>query len=99
MRSVRFRACSVVMQNCAELDASSLLTCYSDLNGHGVEPSIVSLEISARDLWPVFGDGVDSAPMNKTIVRLNDAAMTLATMLISRDEYRTMRAAILSTPS
>eukprot|EP01043_Picozoa_sp_COSAG02_P052104 COSAG02_NODE_5569_length_4224_cov_1.810424_1_plen_40_part_00 len=28
--------------------------------------------------------------MKKTIVRLNDAAMTLATMLISRDEYRTM---------
>ena len=55
------------------------------------EPSIVSLEISARDLWPVFGDGVDSAPMDKTIVRLNDAAMTLATMLISRDEYRTNR--------
>ena len=32
-------------------------------------------------------------PLNKTIVRLNDAAMTLATMLISRDEYKTRRAA------
>ena len=59
----------------------------------------MTLEISACDLWPVFGDGVDSVPMKNTIVRLNDAAMTLATMLISRDEYRTMRAAILSTPS
>ena len=32
MRTVGFRACSVLMQNCAKLDASSLLTCYSNLN-------------------------------------------------------------------
>ena len=55
----------------------------------------VNIKVPVAQLWLVFGDDVDMGPMTPTLTKLNDAALTLASMLITVDEYRTMRAAIV----
>jgi hypothetical protein len=54
----------------------------------------VSITVRAVDVWPIHDEETD--PQTPTLDRLNDAALTLASMLITLDEYKIMRLAILS---
>ena len=59
------------------------------------EETPMHIEARAVDVWPVFED-VALGPTTPTLTKLNDAAITLASNLITDAEYRTMRIAILS---
>ena len=64
--------------------------------GHGPpEQRTESITVPAVDVWPVLSDE-RFRPDTPTLDRLNDAALTLASMLITLDEYKIMRLAILS---
>ena len=53
------------------------------------------IEAPTADVWPVLED-VDLGPTTPTLTKLNAAAITLASNLITDAEYHTMRIAILS---
>lgn len=56
----------------------------------------VSITVPAVDIWPIQFPDERIGPQTPTIERLNDAARTLASMMITLDEYKIMRLAILS---
>ena len=65
------------------------------------EQSTTKIKVRTVDLWPLFGDErfPEEAPFGTTtptLKKLNDAALTLASMLVTDAEYRVMRNAILT---
>ena len=68
---------------------------YYDKVTEHPEQRTETITVPAVDVWPVRSDEV-FRPDTRTLDRLNDAALTLASMLITLDEYKIMRLAILS---
>ena len=65
------------------------------------EQSTTKVKVRTVDLWPLFGDERFSeeppfGTTTPTLKKLNDAALTLASMLVTDAEYRVMRNAILT---
>ena len=67
---------------------------YDKVTDHP-EQGTESITVPAVDVWPVLNDQ-PFYPGTPTLDRLNDAALTLASMLITLEEYKMMRLVILS---
>ena len=68
------------------------------------EQSTTKIKVRTVDLWPLFGDErfLEEPPFGTTtptLKKLNDAALTLASMLVTDAEYRVMRKAPWFSPS
>ena len=79
----------------------SLLDLSYTVRIDGDEQSTTKIKVRTVDLWPLFGDErfPEEPPFGTTtptLKKLNDAALTLASMLVTDAEYRVMRNAILT---
>eukprot|EP01051_Picozoa_sp_SAG22_P008098 SAG22_NODE_598_length_8708_cov_2.090487_7_plen_184_part_00 len=82
---------TLIMYQCSLMDES-----YVQIVMDQHEPTrTVTVEVT--DAWPLFNvANEDLIPRTPTIARLDDAALTLASMLIDETEYRAMRASIIA---